>query len=221
MKYVRASLIATALLALAMVIPTSAFAEEGFLPLTAKGFTTEGTKVVINTAGNVPITCSLGMAGAGKFENDKHAKGKIELVKCAVEGLAIDSIGDPEGIILIAVVWLVCLLPETAAKKDLGEFGVALEVEKIPHLEVPLTGATYELLGRAIGAVLTKGKTKNFSVDYTGEKGKQEVQKCKEGLLTKEHTFSVKENGGAAITASLNITAGLMHFEEEVELMDS
>lgn len=213
-----------ALFALSAIVAEAASAEAGFLPHKLTGYTLEGKVSTLNTAGNKPIICSTLDPSTGKLENDKHTSVTLHWLKCTVAGLPANSVTDGSEIILAKVLLLVCLNPENAAGKVLGEFGIAAETDETVNLEVPSLGVKITVKGRVIGLVLAKAKEllKTFNVDFTGAKGVQEVAKCKDGTEVKEHTLQAENSTEKKLeTASQNVEKGTVTFEEAQELMDS
>ena len=84
-------------------------------------------------------------------------------------------------------------------------------------------GTLVTVLGAVIGHILTTGLTKLFVVDFetNGTPGDQKVLECKdEKGGVKKHTLASKTNAGEEIDAAEAITAGLLQFAENEELMD-
>jgi hypothetical protein len=207
------------LFAFGSVMAVEAYAEEGFLPLKAKGFTVEGGKSTLNTAANLPIICEKLDASKGTMEKDKHGTVTLQWLGCSIAGLGFNSAGDAGKTVLAKVLFLVCLINSTTL-----EFGIAAETDETINLEVPSEGVKIALKGRVISTVLAKAgvKAKVFSVDFVGEKGKQAVTKCTDAEGTKEHTLQAESSLTKKLeTASLNVESGKSTFEEEVELMDT
>jgi hypothetical protein len=207
-----------ALFALSAVMAVAASAEEGFLPLKAKGATVEGKVSTLNTAANLPIVCGKLDPSKGTFSSDKHATGTLQFLECTVAGLAANSVGDASKTILAPVEFLVCLTNSAELK-----FGIAAEVVGTLNLEVPSLGAKITVKGRVIGEATAKAgaKAKVFTVNYTGAKGVQNVTKCTDSSGTKEHTLQAESSLTKKLeTASQNVESGTVTFEEEVELMD-
>ncbi len=223
----RAGLIGCALFALYGVMASVALAEEGFLPRTNGKFTIEGGLSTYNTSANLPIICSLLDLVKGALTSDKHTTVALHWLKCTVAGIPVNSENDKgqSETILIEVLLLVCLKPENSEGKALGEFGIAIEVNKAPiTLEVPSFGETIKVKGTLIGVVTAKNEEKlsEFKVALAGQNGKQEVAKCKAGEETKVQSL-LSESSIIKVdeTASDNIEGGKVVFEEKQALMDS
>ena len=209
-------------LMLGALATTIASAEEGFLPLISKEDFVAGKKTTFTTTSGTSLSCkeidlSLSVVN---FPNDKHGSGKLHLLGCESSGLGLLSLGDEPKVVLIPVLLLVCLKPTNSKGEVLAEFGLAIEIEKA-HLEIPAVGTLFELNGRALGVFLTKGPTKEFTVDFVVKEKQQEAVACKEGKLEKTNTLAVEVNhSGKPEATSLAIEGGKLEFLENVELMD-
>jgi len=214
-----------ALFALGVFAAASASAEEGFLPLKVKEGNALGKLSILETSNGSKIECAELDASTITFSNDKHGKATFHWLKCkeGTFGFPASSLGSKEGEILAKVLLLVCLDPKDAAGKLIDEYGVSGEIEGNLHLEVPSLGVLIEVLGAALGAILTKGKAKLFSVEFTnnGTAGEQTVKDCLEGANVKLHTLMSSMNHKPEELASELVEGGLVQFKEEVELMDS
>jgi hypothetical protein len=201
---------------------TSAFAEEGFLEKPTTANVLGGLSLLEEEGGIAAIHCALLDASTITFSNAKHAKGILHWLKCTVLGAEIHSLGSPEGSgeILVPVLFLVCLDAKGAAGL-IDAFGISGEVEGTAHIEAPALGILVEIKGAALGAVLTSGKAKLFSVEFKGSKGKQTVTECLEGATKKVHNLLASTNHEKFKPASENVEGGLAQFTKEVELMDS
>jgi len=201
----------------------SASAEEGFLP-TSKANILGGASTLETKAGS-KIKCEKLDESAVTFTNDKTATATLHWSGCRAEGLfAVNSTGDAAEVILVKVKFLVCLDPKSSAGTLVDEFGVAGEVEGTAKLEVPAAKAEIEVKGTALGAVLTTGKAKLFSVEFlaaAAKEGKQAVTECLQGTTKIVHNLLANKNKGAFEAASENVVGGLIQFEKETELMDS
>jgi hypothetical protein len=212
-----------AILALGAFAATTALAEEGFLLPGGGKFTLVsvlGGETKFEAAGGTSVTCKKLDETHFEVESDKHAKVTLHWLECTSLGFPVNSLGDKSGEILMPVLLLVCLDPNNVEGKLVDEFGIAVEIEK-GHLEVPALGSLIELNGRFLGAILTKGEAKLWSVEFLGAKGKQTVTKCLEGKSEKLHNLTSSTNHGAAEALSVNITGGLLQFDQTVILEDS
>jgi hypothetical protein len=224
MKLIGLSLLA--IFVLGAFAATTALAEEGFLPTQKEG-NALGGKSVLETTGGGNITCTKLEASTIKFENakketsDKHGDGTLKWVGCKAFGLVpVNSEGDPAETILAPLLFLVCLDAKNGATL-VDNFGVAGELDTALHLIVPATNTKIEVTGTALGAILTSGKAKLWSMEFLGAKGVQTITECLEGTNKKTHTLKSKENAEPAQAASEKVESGLLQFPAEVELMDS
>jgi hypothetical protein len=209
-----------ALFALGVFAAASASAEEGFLPTPTTANVLGGESVLATEAFGSEIKCGKLDASTITFSNDKHATGTLHWLECTLLGSDIHSLGAKAKEILVAISFLGCLDPKSGATL-VDEFGVSGEVQGTAHLEAPALGVLVEVAGAALGAVLTKGKAKLFSVEFKGSKGKQTVTECLEGANKKVHNLIASTNHGEFKPASENVVGGLVQFTKEVELEDS
>jgi hypothetical protein len=186
---------------------TSAFAEEGFLesgtPKTANVLGGKSTLSVLKST--EPIVCEKLDASTIAFTNDSTSKGTLRWLGCkAGNFFGVNSLGDKAEEILVAVKFTVCLSPNNSGA---DKFGIAAEVQSSVHLEAPAIGVLDELLGTALGAVLTTGVTQLFSVEFLsiGTPGDQTVTLC--GTI--KHTLALAKNHEAEIDAALEVSGGL------------
>jgi hypothetical protein len=207
------------LFAFSAIMAVAAYAEEGFLPLKAKGFTIEGKTTTLNTASNSLIVCGKLDPSKGTFLSDKHATVILQFLECTQSGFAVNSVGDSPKTILAPVELLVCLV-----NSEKLVFGIDAEIEGTLNLELSGLGVKIAVRGRVIGEATARAGViaKVFTVNYTGAKGIQNVTKCTDSSGAKEHTLQLEPSlTKKAEMASLNVEKGTMTFEEEVELMDS
>jgi hypothetical protein len=211
-----------AVFALGVFAAASASAEEGFLP-TSKANALGGLSKLETSAGAV-IHCAKLDSSPITFSNDKHAKGTFHWLECTegTFGTPVNSLGAKTGEILVPILLLVCLEPKDANGNLIDEFGVSGEIEGKLHLEAPSLGVLIEVLGAALGAVLTKGEAKLFVVEFTnnGIAGEQTVKDCLEGANVKLHNLLSSTNHGAEELASEDVQGGLVQFEKATVLMD-
>jgi hypothetical protein len=213
-----------ALLALGALVASSASAVEGFLvggtatPTTANVL---GGESILETSAKIPIKCATLDDSTITFESDHHAKGTLHWLGCKSLGQAAKTKPDTGEEILVPVLFLVCLDPLNAKKELVALYGVIGETTETATIEIPTLGAKIEVKGAVAGAILTSGSTKLFVVDFTGKEGKQTVTDCKQiptGTLVEPLLLSNK-NGGAFEASSENVTAGLIQFPANTELM--
>jgi hypothetical protein len=224
-----------ALFALGAASATTASAEEGFLPLKLKKIQVLASKVLVQTTGGGTATHCLKLTGTGEFTSDSHGKGTLDFDECEVfgTGLAAFSLGDKEttivkeALILLTVLFLICLIDSAALL-----FGILIEPidpitgkPTVVHIHVKALGDLLEVTGAIIGHILPNAKEgkklKLWVVDFGGLKGTGNVAECKdEAGNAKKWTLTSKLDPNAAELLSWFATAGLIQFEEEVELMD-
>jgi hypothetical protein len=221
LKLIGLSLLAA--LALAAFAAASASAEEGFLPTSKANIL--GGLTILETSSGSKVHCGKLDSSPVTFSNDKHFKATLHWLECTegTFGQMFNSLGAKPGEVLVPVLVLVCLDPKDATGKLIDEYGVSVEIEGKLHLEVPTLGVLLEVLGAALGAVLTKGKAKLFVVEFTnnGIAGEQTVKDCLEGANVKLHNLLISTNHGAEELVSVDVQGGLIQFEKETELMDS
>jgi hypothetical protein len=201
-------------------LAADAFAEEGFLP-TPKTATILGGALIFVTTGGAALECTKLDEVTVTFSNDKTATATIHFLGCKAGGFAENSEGDKTEEILVPVKFLVCLDPKSSAGALLDEFGIAAEIVGTLKIVQPATGTKTSIKGTFLGAVLTTGEAKLFSVEFLGSKGKQTVTECLQGTTKIKHTLEVSLNGGAFEAASENIAGGLFQFPSSVKLEDS
>jgi len=211
-----------AIFALGAFAAVSASAEEGFLPKPAKTALPLGGVSTLTPKGGESIVCKKLDTGELKFTSDKHAEGTLHWLECTGPlSQPVQSLGNNSGEILAKLLFLVCLDPKNAAGTLVDNFGVAGEIDTPIHLEIPTLGVLIEVKGTALGAILTAGPAKLWSMEFKGSGGLQTVTECLEGANKKTHTLESSTNHGAFVPASENVEGGLLQFAEEVKLEDS
>jgi hypothetical protein len=211
------------LIVLALLAATTVAAEEGFLPVKPKEATITAKTVSFHVGPAIVLCTQIDLASSViKFENDKHGKGTLRILGCFSAGMGFNSLGDSRGEILMPILLLICLEPKNSAGKVLGEFAIAVEVEKV-HLEIPAIGGLFELNGRLLGLMSAKAgeSLKEFSVAFRSEKEHQEVASCKEGKSEKTNTLTAEENEGLSGALTENTEGYVIEFTEAQQLMDS
>jgi hypothetical protein len=219
MKLIGLSLLA--IFALGAFAVASASAEEGFLPLKVKTATALGGESTLSSGGIADIVCKELDDSTITFTNDKTASGTLHWLGCKAGGLfaakSLGASGSEE--ILAPTKFLVCLDAKNGTTL-VDNFGVAGTVEKL-HLEVPGLGILAIVNGTALGAILTAGPAKLWSMEFIGKKGVQTITSCKQGETTITHNLTSAENEGTPAAASENVVGGLLQFTEEQKLEDS
>jgi hypothetical protein len=196
----------------------SAFAEEGFLEGTGtpKPANILGGKSILSfLKSEEKLECEKLDASTLTFTNHKTAKATLHWLGCKVAGLfAFNSLGAKTEEVLAPVNFTVCLSPNNSGT---DKFGIAAEVVGDLHLEVPTVAVLIEVLGTVLGAILTIGKARLFSVEVkTKTLGDQNVTVC--GTFT--HTLATAKNHEPEIDAAEEILGSLVQFEKETELTE-
>jgi hypothetical protein len=214
-RFVVPILVGALLSTVCLVTATTASAELGFLPLTKEGIEAEGGTVTIAT-GASSITCAKSDRERILISTRHHFFYRYHFLSCKTSGFAVNSLGAKPEEILIEREWLACLINSASLV-----FGIYSEVVGNAHLEVPVVGLLISLSGAVIGEVTTKGKAKVFTVNFSGEKGKQAVTECKdEAGNVKKAGLTIEENESKKPAAASENWTAKVEFEEEVELMD-
>jgi hypothetical protein len=210
-----------AVFALGASVAASASAEAGFLPKQATANALGGASTLATAAGQ-PIVCTTLDESIVTFVTDKHATAKFHWLGCKAAGLfAANSLGAKSEEILAEILLLVCLDAKNGATL-VDNFGIAGEVVGKLHLEVPAAGVLTIVTGTALGAVLTAGPAKLYSIEFKGSKGVQTITECLEGANKKVHNLTAEENENKKPeAASENVEGGLLQFKEDTKLEDS
>jgi hypothetical protein len=220
----RFKIIITMLLALftfgAMV--TAAGAVEGFLPLTKKGVTFLGKKTILEFTGAIKLSCAA-LSGNGTFTSDSHGEAVLNFEQCETGGFPEFSLGDvepktvKEALVLVPILFLICLITSATLS-----FGVWIELTEPVHAHTKALDVLDVTTGSFIGAILTSATTKLFVVDFTQTKGVQSVTQCKdESGNTKKALLLSKQCPEASQQAGLQVTEGLLEFQEAEDTMDT
>jgi hypothetical protein len=219
-------LVLLALLALGALTAAVASAEEGFLPLTKKGFTDLGKKAILETVSKEKIACAV-VTSKGAFTTDSHGTVTFDFDECEVLGFPLFSLGDPkpktikEALVLVdKALFLICLIDSAALL-----FGIFIELTTPVHIEAEALGILLEVTGSLIGHILPKAevgkKATLWGVDFTQKAGVQTIKECKdEKGVVKTASLKSKKDPEAAVEAGQAVVEGLVQFEESVELMD-
>jgi hypothetical protein len=210
-----------AVFALGAFAAATASAEEGFLPTQKTGNALGGESTL--NAGGISIVCKKLEESAITFTNDKTGTGTLRWTGCKAAGLfAMKSLGATGAEeVLAPVKFLICLDAKNGTTL-VDNFGIAGEVVGKLHLEVPAVGQLTLITGTVLGAILTAGPAKLYSMEFLGAKGKQTITSCLQGATTLTHNLMTEENeNGKPVASSENVTGGLLQFKEEVKLEDS
>jgi hypothetical protein len=212
-----------ALFALGALLASSASAVEGVLPLNVKTFTLLGKTAQLETHNKEKIKCKIAQGG-GAFTSDHHGTVLLDFLECESQGFLAFSLGEkepktePEALILAPAEFLICLINSAELK-----FGIFVKLTETVHIHVKAIGDLIEVKGEVIGEILTT-KGKLFVIDFNGKEGLGNVKECKDvagnvlktNLLSEDH---LKKQ--PFLESSEKVTAGLVQFTEEQELMDT
>lgn len=195
-----AALLALAALALASVAPAEitlwkwlpGAAGEHFSGKTGK-FTIQETKEEggLGTA----LTCKESKLFEKESELVSPATGAtlalaiLELSGCKAFGVAMQSLGDPSGIVLMHLELHNCIIS--------GGSGDGVIVEPLPvHLDVPATGLLIDIAGRYIvEAKSAEARAKSWQLAIEQKEGKQALKECTGAGETYTLTSNTDNNG--------------------------
>jgi hypothetical protein len=209
-------ILALALSAIAGIGASTVSAAPELLP--DSGVITENTFTAKSGAGKLVAASGLTIECASdtvELANTKilstiHLEAIIHFDKCTFTGLAVNSLGDKSGIILVLVLGLLCLFKDGTPL----EVGVFFELKNPLHLEVPTLGELLEIKGSVIGlfasADLNVLKTGVYKLTLAKPNPK-ECEGKKASLLTEtEHN--------AKPEASEEITTEEITFDKDVKI---
>jgi len=188
-----------------------------FLPGSVGETGTGGSGTATLTSAGLTIICkkstitlsNLTLIEEGDAENKKDATlalGIIDFDECTTGGLAVNSVGDTSGLILVHVEIHTCLIAA-------NDFGLLIKLLQV-HLVVP---AVEKLLILIRGAVIglfegkegTKAKTFGLKVATNAAK-EQEITKCEGGEVNKLEAAFEAEKFNAAVE---NAEKGTLTFD--------
>jgi hypothetical protein len=212
-----------ALFALGAFTASFASAEEGVLPQQgAKVVKISGGVATLETLGEeFAVECKT-LAGEATFlaASDQHAEGTLDFHECRVPqlNLQVNGLPDTEGLILIPVLFLICLVEP---KKLV--FGILILPTETVHLDIPFLGQLILVKGAAIGENLSGNEGKEFKLSLTGKGGDQTKPLSCE-INGKKFSYSLEAandaEGKTDKMASENASATVT-FGETVKLMDT
>jgi hypothetical protein len=168
-------LAAIAITAVAAITAATASAELGLLPNTT--FTGKGGAGTLETLGKSQVLCSkntIALSTESSTEKDKHGDFTIRFEGCKAFGLAFNSLGDTSGILLAAMLWLLCFISQGKL-----EMGILLKLDSPIHLEIPSLKTLFAIKGSAVGTITPDAsKVTAFTVTFGQAAGDQTVTKC-------------------------------------------
>jgi hypothetical protein len=124
---------------------------------------------------------------------------------CSSAGLAMESLGDPAGTILVHYEIHNCLI----AKGDQG-----LLIKPLPvHLEVLAIGLLSTVEGSFV-ALISKKAANEFALTITQKEGKQAIEKCEGG---KADTLLLKNGSEPQRPAGEELTGGVLLFDKALD----
>jgi hypothetical protein len=163
-------------------------------------------KVTLQIKGGAAVTCQSS-ASTGEVISIGESLAVTNFgTKCTVGGLAVNSLGDPIGIILAhAEIDNDCSLPLYALKY-------------LPlHLEVPSTKLLLLFGGSLVGEVApSRKKSKSFTLTIAQKEGKQAIEKCEGGSVL---TLTASTDAGEAVQSAQESAEGTLAFSAEEEFM--
>ena len=196
-----------ALDAVASTMATAALPE--FLPASGR-FTSTSGNGTLQIAEGTSIEC-LSDNATGEITGAKTANVVFDIHRCEIAGVAARSLGDPEGVILMAAKGELCYL-----NKVTREVGLKLTLTGKVHIEGPPVGLTI-LEGTMIGRLTPVNQVRKAGdeliLQQTG--GNQAITKCEGGPT--EHLSGSEDEG--TVKAAAFATDDKISFENNTEIL--
>ena len=174
-------------------------------------FTGKSAKASLQIKGGGTITCAESTA-EGEIQKEKTLG--LALIdfgqNCTVGGVAVASLGDKSGLILVHIEIHNCLIA-------VGHLGLLIKVLPL-HLEVVSTKLLITVEGALIALINPAGKpAKAFNLVVEQKEGKQSLEKCEGGTA---QTLLTSLDGGAFVQSGEEAKEGTLTFTVEEEAME-
>ncbi len=203
-KLISALLVVLAFTAIAASTASAAETSWELLPgLEGETFTAKSGKALLQEKGGLAIACQESSVSLvdGKIIGGTHTLILISIHfgnKCTASGLAVNSLGDSAGFILVEVDIHTCIISTSPL---VG--GLLIKVNPL-HLEVQSVKLLIEVTGNLVAAFTpNETKTKNYKLDLKQKAGAQEVKLCLGGA---EETLLTADDGKGPVQSGLEAT---------------
>ncbi len=184
--------------------------------LEGETFTAKSGKALLQEKGGLAIACQESSVSLvdGKIIGGTHTLILISIHfgnKCTASGLAVNSLGDSAGFILVEVDIHTCIISTSPL---VG--GLLIKVNPL-HLEVPSLKLLIEITGSFVAPITpNETKTKKYKLDVKQTAGVQEIHLCLGGA---EETLLSSDDGKAPVQSGLEATNFELNFDNEQTAM--
>jgi hypothetical protein len=200
-----------AVLALTALSATSAMALPQFLkniPDTFKGKGVGGELLNLNKEAikctNYEVTGTIATEISGEIT--------VDFTGCTALGFKANTLGDPEGTILVKAPFETCYVAESKEKA-----GIKITLPAPLHIEVPAVGVLISVLGSIAATITPLTETKNYVINFEGTAaGDPSITKC-DGEVSLLSAVDTKTEVSTRINQKVEIETKLAHTIDELK----